>query len=437
VIPWYDALLLLVGCVVFLMFFGVPVAFAFLLTDLLGLFVFMRGFGSVDLLIGQVTSSITVFIFAPLPLFLLKGQIFFHSGLAARIFNSLDICLGGLPGRLCYVAVGGGSLFAALTGSSIANTAMMGSLMVPDMLRRGYSKNMALGPIMGAGGLAMMVPPSGPAVLLGSIAKIDIGGLLLGAVLPGILLASLYVVWIALKVHFDPGSVPPDSGQSVALAEKLRLLATNILPTLVLIVGIIALMEFGIATPSEAAAFGVVGTLGLTLCYGAMTWRKLWNAMVGTSRIAAMVLLIIMTSHSFAGMLAFSGASSGLIDWVSDLHMSPLVTLCAMLGITIMMGTIIDGTSIMLMTVPIFFPLAQALGLNLIWFGVLMLISIELGLITPPKGLLLYVMMSVAPRGTTLGEVAWAAVPFIAAHIVCLGLLIAFPLIVLSLAGTP
>jgi tripartite ATP-independent transporter DctM subunit len=435
--PWYDALLLLVGSVLSLMFFGIPVAFAFLLADLLGLFVFMRGFASVELLIAQITSSITVFIFAPLPLFLLKGQIFFHSGLAARIFSAFDICLGGLPGRLCYVAVGGGSLFAALTGSSIANTAMMGSLMVPDMLRRGYSKGMAMGPIMGAGGLAMVVPPSGPAVLLGSIAKIDIGGLLLGAVLPGILLATLYIVWLALKIRFDPGSVPTDRGDVVSLRHKMALLATNILPTLVLIFGVIGLMEFGIATPSEAAAFGVVGTIGLTLCYGAMTWRKLWDALMGTSRISAMVLLIIMTSHSFGGMLAFSGASSGLIDWVADLHVSPLVTLCAMLGITIAMGTIIDGTSIMLMTVPIFFPLAQALGFDLVWFGVLMLIAIELGLITPPKGLLLYVMMSVAPRGTTLGEVSRAALPFIAAHIVCLGLLIEFPAIVLALAGSP
>ncbi len=434
---WYDALLLLVGCVVTLMFAGIPVAFAFLLADLLGLFVFMRGLASIDLLIAQITSSITVFIFAPLPLFLLKGQIFFHSGLAERIFNSLDKCLGGLPGRLCYVAVGGGSLFAALTGSSIANTAMMGSLMVPDMLRRGYSKSMAMGPIMGAGGLAMVVPPSGPAVLLGSIAKIDIGGLLLGAVLPGILLASIYVAWIVLKVRLDPASVPHDRGDAITLREKTRLVLVNILPTLVLIFGIIGLMEYGIATPTEAAAFGVAGTLALTLCYRAMSWRKLWRALFGTTRIAAMVLLIIMTSHTFGAMLAFSGASSGLIDWVGGLHVSPLVTLCAMLGITIMMGTIIDGTSIMLMTVPIFFPLAQALGFDLIWFGVLMLISIELGLITPPKGLLLYIMLSVAPRGTTLGEVVLAAAPFIVAHFVCLALLIAFPLIVLALATSP
>ncbi len=433
--PWYDALLLMVGSVVCLMFLGIPVAFAFLLADLIGIFVFMGGFASMDLLIAQTTSAVTVFIFAPLPLFLLKGQIFFHSGLAARIFDSFDKCLGGLPGRLCYVAVGGGSLFAALTGSSIANTAMMGSLMVPDMRRRGYAKGMAMGPILGAGGLAMVVPPSGPAVLLGSIAKIDIGGLLLGTVLPGMLLASLYVVWIAVKVWIDPSCVPQETPDRVPGREKLRLLLVNIVPTLGLIFGIIGLMEFGVATPSEAAAFGVAGSLLLTLCYGAMTWHKLWLALLGSSRIAAMVLLIIMTSHSFGAILAFSGASAGLIDWVTDLNVSPTATVCAMLAIVIAMGTIIDGTSIMLMTVPIFFPLAQALGLDLIWFGVLTLISIELGLITPPKGLLLYIMLSVVPSDITLGDVVLAAVPFIVAHVVCLALLIAFPLIVLALPG--
>jgi len=226
-VAWTEAAALLLGSVITLMALGMPVALAFLASNIVGVYLFMGGFAGINQLIANATSSVTSFILVPVPLFVLMGSLFFHSGLARRVFDTLDLCIGNLKGRLAYLTVLNGTIFAALSGSSMANTAMLGSLMVPEMRRRGYKTGFAIGPILGCGGLAILIPPSTLAVLLASLGRIDVGALLIAGILPGLLLAFLYVLLIKLHLRFDPDAAPDYPIAKVAIGEKL--LASSLL----------------------------------------------------------------------------------------------------------------------------------------------------------------------------------------------------------------
>ena len=259
---WEAAAALLLGSVVVLMALGMPVALAFLAANILGVMLFMGGVGGIGQLIANATSSVTSFILVPVPLFVLMGSLFFHSGLARRVFDTLDLCIGNLRGRLAYLTVLNGTIFAALSGSSMANTAMLGSLMVPEMRERGYRTSLAIGPILGCGGLAILIPPSTLAVLLASLGRIDVGALLIAGILPGLLLASFYILLIWLHLRLDPEAAPSYAIAKVSsLRRKLSAIAINILPMSLVVFAVIGLIILGVATPSEAAAFGVLAVL--------------------------------------------------------------------------------------------------------------------------------------------------------------------------------
>ncbi len=360
-------------------------------------------------------------------MFILMGSLFFHTGLAVKVFDGLDAIFGRLPGRLCYLTVAGGSIFATLTGSSMANTAMLGSLMVPEMSRRGYSQKMSMGPILGTGGLAMIIPPSALCVLLASIAEIDVGRLLIAGILPGFLLAALYAGMITLQLLRNPGSAPAYDVPAMTIGVKIRLVCTNILPMGLIVFMVIGFIVLGIATPTEAAASGVLGVMILAGAFRSLTFSSLRTSLDGTVRVAAMVFLILMNSTVFSQMLAFSGASRGLIEWVTSYDLHRLMILLLMFCVLILLGMFMDATSMMLITVPIFFPLANALGFDLIWYGLFVLITIEMAGTTPPFGLLLYVMLGVAPEGTTLVQVAKAAFPFLICDSILILILVAYP----------
>lgn len=430
---WYEAAALMLGSIIALMGLGVPVAFAFLTVNLIGVFVFMGGLLGLSQLIDNATFQVTRFTLVPVPLFLLMGELFFHSGLAIRAFDALDACFGRIPGRLCYLTVAGGASFSMLTGSSMANTAMLGSLMVPEMTRRGYKARMAMGPILGTGGLAILIPPSTLAVVLGSIAQIDIGALLVGGLLPGLLLAVFYTTLIYAQVKFDPDSAPAYDMPRVSIVEKLRLVATNVLPMGLVVFCVVGFIILGITTPSEAAAFGALGVLVLGLIYRAVNFDVLVKALTGTVRVTGMAFLIIVGSSVFSQILAFSGASGGIITWATNIDVSPLVMLLVMFGVLTLLGMFMDGISMILLTTPILIPLAQSLGFDLVWFGIMMLLAFEMSVTTPPFGLLLFVMVGVAPKGTTMGQVIGSALPFLGCDLLLLACLIAFPQIALYL----
>ncbi len=430
---WYETITLLLGAVVGLMVLGVPVAFAFLLVNVVGVLVFFGGIVGIEQLVANATESVTTFALVPVPLFLLMGEIFFHTGMALRVFDALDKCFGRLPGRLSYLTVVGGTLFATLSGSSMANTAMLGSLMVPEMTARGYKKHMVIGPILGTGGLAIIIPPSSLAVLLGSLARIDIGALLIAGLVPGLLLAVAYVTVIFFQVRHDPGAAPGYDVERATAVELLKVIAINILPMGVVVFAVVGLIIVGVATPTEASAFGVVSVLLLAFAYRCFTWDALSRAVEGTTRVTAMVFLIIIGSSTFSQILTFSGATPGLLSQVTGFEVSPYAMLFFMFLILLFLGMFMDQVSMMLITLPVFIPLAQSFGLDMVWFGLFMLLGLEVGLITPPFGLLLFVMLGVGPPGTALPEVARAAVPYILCVFVLLLVLTLFPDIALFL----
>ena len=438
---WFEALFFLLGMILFFMFIGVPVALAFLAANMIGAAYFMGGNGDIFTQmsrgIGQLANNaiptVTSFNLMPVPMFLLMGEIFFFTGLANRMFSAVDKLMGRLPARLSFVTVAGGTAFATLSGSSMGSTALLGSLMVPEMQKRGYKKHMAIGPILGTGGLAMLIPPSALAVLLATLAELDIGDLLVAGVVPGLMLAGLYVVLILGMALIDPNAAPSYEVEEVSLGQKLRLMMVDIVPMVGIVVGVILCIMYGVATPSESAAFGCLGVILLAAIYRCLTWEGMVKSVSGALKVTTMALLIIFGSATFSALLAFSGASSGLINWATGFELDPTTMLLIMFGILLVLGMFMDQLSMMLLTVPIFFPLANTLGFDLIWFGIIVLLALEISFTTPPFGLLLFVMKGVSAPGTTMRDIYVAAMPFMACAILLVFLLILFPGIALWL----
>ena len=351
------------------------------------------------------------------------------------MFSTIDKLMGKLPGRLSYVTVLGGTGFATLSGSSMGSTALMGSLMVPEMNARGYKKHMSLGPILGTGGLAIIIPPSALAVLLATLARVDIGALLLAGVVPGVLLAALYMILIYVQTRIDPEAAPPYDVETLSLSEKLFLLLRDVVPMVGLMVGIVLMMLYGLATPSEAAAFGALGALVLAALFRAITIKSLADSVMGALRVTIMAYLIVFGSATFSQLLAFSGASPGLIAWATSYDLPPLAMLLAMFSVLLVLGMFMEQISMMLLTVPIFFPLATQLGFDPVWFALIMLLGLEISFTTPPFGLLLFVMKGVAPPDTTMRDIYMSAMPFIGCSLLLVVLLVIFPGLALWLPG--
>lgn len=432
---WWAAGGLMISMVLLFMGLGIPVAFTFFAANAIGGYIFMGRAAGVEQLVENSTDMVTSFSIAPLPLFILMGELFFHSGIARRVFDAMDRLLGRLPGRLCYLSIGMGTASGAVLGSSMASTAMLGSLLVPEMIRRGYRRYMIFGPIVGCGGLAMIIPPSTMTVLLGTIAEVNIGALLIGSIMPGLLLAVLYVFTVMVQLTIAPNAAPAYQVEFVPWQEKVRLLAGQLIPVGFIVFCVTGTILFGLATPSEAAALGALGTFALATAYRQLTWQVVVKSFIGTARVTGMTLLVLMGSSLFSQILAFSGAANGFIQSVTSYSLQPYAILLLMFVVIFILGMLMDGLSIYLLTVPIFFPLAKAIGFDPVWYGIWMLIAVEIGLATPPFGLGLYIMLGVAP-GSTLGEVSRAVVPYILATCLLLALMVLFPALVLYLPGT-
>jgi tripartite ATP-independent transporter DctM subunit len=417
------------------MVLGVPVAFAFLAANLVGAFLLMGGLEGMLQLVDNSTSLITSFTLVAIPMFVLMGALLFHSGLASRVFDTLDTLLGRIPGRLSYLTVAGGATFSTLTGSTMANTAMLGSLMVPEMTRRGYAPYMSIGPIIGTGGLAMLIPPSSMGVLLGSLARIDIGALLIAGLLPGLILALLYCLVIWLQTKLNPNCAPVYETEAVSLRRKLYLISVNILPLGLVIFCVVGFILLGIATPSESAAFGALSVTALAAANRRLNLAVLQKSLASTVAVTAMVFLLVIASSVFGQLMAFSGSSTAVVDWAIGLEGDAQLKLLLMFGTLLILGMFMDQISILLLTIPIFFPLAASLGYDPIWFGIIVLLAMEMSLTTPPFGLLLFLMQGVSPKGTTLGQVAIAAVPYLACDLLLMVVLVLLPGVALFLPG--
>ena len=320
-----------------------------------------------------------------------------------------------------------------LSGVAMATTAMLGSLLLPEMLRRGYSKPMSIGPIIGSGGLAIIIPPSALVVIYATIAEISVGRLLMAGVIPGLLMATLYLAQIIIRVKLNPSLAPAYEASLPSLKEKLRALFVDILPLGFIVFLVLGLIFLGVATPTESASVGAVGTLLLTMCYRKFSWGMLVRSLADTVKVSIMALLIIGGSVAFSQILGLTGVNRGIVGIIQHLNWPPYSLLFMMMLMVLSLGTFMDQISIMMITIPIFSPILEFLGFDPVWFGILMLINLEIALTTPPFGLLLFVMKGVAPEDTTMWDIYSAGFPFLLCDLVALTLVTAFPVLALWL----
>ncbi len=425
---WYLALACMLGPLCALLLLGLPVAFAFFVVNVLGAIVFLGGEAGLAQMVRNSATAVANYSLAPIPLFVLMGEILLHSGVAFRAINAIEKLIARVPGRLPVVSVVGGTVFAALSGSSLANTAMLGSALLPDMFKRGYEPKIAMGPIMATGGIAMLIPPSALAVLLGSLAGMSISRLLIAGIVPALILAVLFIGYIVVACVIDPSRAPRDDDSTIVSGwARYRPFMVDVVPLSLVFVAVIGSLVAGIATPTESAALGCVASLIAALGYRALNWKNLVTSLRETARISVMILFIIVASVTFAQILAFSGATGGLVDLVRQSGLPPLGLVAAMVLVLLFLGCFVDQVSMLMITIPLFIPIAQSAGIDLLWLGVLYLLTMEISFLTPPFGLLLFVMKGVAPPGITLIDVYRAAMPFLLLELLVLAMLLVFP----------
>jgi tripartite ATP-independent transporter DctM subunit len=413
-VPWTEASLILFGGLVAVMGLGLSVGVAFLALNIVGALIFLGGEQGLSQLARNAVQSVTSFSLTPIPFFVLMGEVLFHTGLAMKAIDAFAVLIRKVPGRLAVIAIVAGTVFSAISGSTIATTALLGSLMLPTMLARGYDPRMAMGPIIGIGGVDMLIPPSALAVLLGSLAGISISGLLIGGIVPGLILSLLFVGYIVARAWIDPTLAPDEEFEDAprGLARWGPFLV-HVLPLVLIFALVVGAMSAGWATPTEAAALGAAGTIAAAALYRSLRPADLLNALKGTVAVSGTILFIIVGATTFAQVLSFSGATNGIVGLVSAQGLSATVIILGMMGILLFLGCFVDQVSMMLITLPFFMPLVQRLGVDHVWFGVLFLICMQLGLLTPPFGLLLFTMKGVAPPHITMNEVFRAALPYV------------------------
>ena len=424
---WWILLLIIFGGAMLLLAKGMPVAFAFVLVNILGVLFLQGGGAAFNTLARNMFQSVHSFTLLPIPLFVLMGEILWHSGVAFRAIDSIDKLLGRLPGRLSILTVISGTVFSSLSGSTVANTAVLGTILLPDMERRGYKRPMSIGPILASGGLAMIVPPSGLAVILAAIGHLSIGRILIGALVPGLIMAGLYLAYIIIRCRLQPDLTPGYEVDPVPLREQFWGIVRYLLPLSIIVFLVTGVIVIGVATPTEAAALGCFGSFIVAAIYKSLTWDVIKKAMTGTVQVSVITLTILVGAVGFSQILAFSGASRGLVEMVSNLPVHPIVLVLCMQLIVLLLGMFMEQISIMMITLPLYIPIIKLLEFDPIWFGVLMLINLQMALTTPPFGILLFVMKGVAPPDTKMRDIYMAGIPFLICDFIALMIVLFVP----------
>lgn len=432
---WYMVLLLIFVGLIAIMFTGLPIALSFLVLSSVVMFNLMGEFGIRQLVLGMY-DSLNSFPFTTIPFFMIMGEVFYQSGIVTKTLDTLSLFVRRIPGRLSVITLIAGGVFAALSGSVVANVAMFGALMLPEMMRRGYSKSLIAGSIMGSGALAMVIPPSAIAVLLGGIAQISVGKILIGSILPGIGLVVFYIGYVVISCLRNPSLAPSYAVENkVTGAQLVKAAVVDILPLLFIFLLVMGLIFLGIATPTEASALGALGAFLLTVLYRRFSLKLVYDSLLNSLKVTAMILMIIAGSAGFSQILALTGASREAVAAILALPVAPMAILWMMLGITILLGFFMEQTAIMMITLPLFMPIVTALGFDPIWFAVLILICLQIGQLTPPVGLALFTMKGVAPPEVTMGDIYRGAIPYVILDILLLALLVLVPSIITFLPG--
>jgi len=366
---------------------------------------------------------------AALPLFVWMGEILFRTRLSDEMFEGLSPWLGWLPGRLMHVNVFGCGIFAAVSGSSAATCATIGKVALPELKKRGYDERMCLGALCGAGTLGLLIPPSIIMIVYAVAAEVSILKMFLAGVFPGVLLIALFSGFIVAWALLNP-SKTPQYADRLSLREKLRK-ARNLIPCLVLIAFVMGVMFTGYATATEAAAFGVLGALGIAWWSGSLGWESFRVSLMGATRLSCMILFILAGASFLSSCMAFTGIPRELAAWVGSLNASPFALIAILAVIYLLLGMAIDGISMIVLTTSIVLPMVEAAGFDLIWFGIFIVILVEIAQITPPVGFNLFVLQTMSGRDANF--VALASLPFFVLMLLAIGVVVAFPQIALWL----
>src|SRR5262245_21503425 len=425
---WVTASILLFGGLTAAMAIGLPVALAFLMLNVLGAFFFLGGEVGLTQLARNSVQSVTNFSLTPIPFFVLMGEVLFHSGVALKAIDAIARLIHRVPGRLAVITIVAGTIFSAISGSTIATTAMLGSLLLPTMLDRGYEPKMAMGPIMAIGSVDMLIPPSALAVLLGSLSGISISGLLIGGIVPGLILSVVFVGYIIFRAWLNPALAPEPPVEDTATGiARWRPFLIHVLPLLLIFSVVVGAMTRGWATPTEAAALGAAATVVAAMLYGSLSADNLMKSLMGTVAVSGTILFIIVGATTFSQVLSFSGATNGIISLVGSQGLPIWAVILGMMAILIVLGFFIDEVSMMMITLPFFMPMILKLEVDQIWFGVLFLLCMQIGLLSPPFGLLLFAMKGVAPPHITMNQVFAAVMPYMYFGILIMLLVFFFP----------
>jgi C4-dicarboxylate transporter DctM subunit len=420
------AFLLMIG----VMLIGIPIAVAMLLVGVGGGFLafgmpFLNSMATVIWGVGNES------LLTCIPLFVLLGELLLRSGIADRMYVALSAWLARMPGGLLHTNIGCCALFAATSGSSVATAATIGTVALPSLHQRGYSMRDALGSLAAGGTLGILIPPSVNMIVYGSLTNNSIGKLFIAGVIPGILLTLCFMAWIYAS-HALRGQTTRE--QSVALAQRLRLLV-NLGPPLIVFGVVMGSIYTGVATATESAALGVVIALALVSWSGKLSLELLKNCFQQTARISGMILLIIATAFVLNVTISLTGVADALTKWVTSFGLSPMTMLYALIVFYLLLGMFMDVLSMQVATIPLTYPIVTALGIDPIWYGIFIVLMCELGMITPPVGMNLFVVHGIRPDKGGIEDAIWGALPYALIMILFTIFLMYAPQVVLWLPG--
>jgi tripartite ATP-independent transporter DctM subunit len=429
--------LVLTGVMFALLLSSLWIAAALILTGIVGMLIYdvnlppaISIFDKIgDLLSGSLYDSLNSWSLAALPLFILMGEILYRSAISDRLLTGLIPWMGRIPGRLLHINVAACSLFAAVSGSSAATTATVGKITLAELSKRGYSKALAIGSLAGSGTLGFLIPPSLIMIIYGVLADVSIGKLFIGGILPGVMLATLYSGYIMIAATLDPSAVP-DTQERYGWRERLASLR-DLLPTFLLIALVLGSIYGGFATPTEAAALGVLGALLLSLWFRSFSAAMLRDALSHAVRTTVMISFIIAGAGFLSQVVGFLGIARAVSEYIASLGLSSY-SLILVVGIMyLFLGMILDGISIVVMTLPIVLPIVTAAGFDPLWFGIFLVFMVELSQVTPPVGFSLFVIQAIS--GEPIGRIVRYTMPFFFLMVAAVVIITLFPEIALWL----
>jgi C4-dicarboxylate transporter DctM subunit len=414
----------------FIMAMGTPVGFAMLLMGFTGFAYLVKMSAAVHILATTPYSVISNYDFSVIPLFLLMASICVKAGLASSLFRLVNVWIGRFPGGLASATIGACAFFAAASSSSIATAVSMGLVAIPEMRKYKYDPGLATGCVAAGGGLGILIPPSGILIIYGIITEQSISKLFIAGILPGILLTLLFIVMTYVRVRLNP-KLAPLSGERTSLKEKVKATgesAEMIILVLLIIVGLIV----GWFTPTEAGATGAFGAILFSLIRRRLSWHGFKEALIEAIRTSGMIFTILIGALVFNTFLAVSTIPMELAGQIGSLHLPPLTILVLIVFLYLILGCFVDSLSMVLLTIPIFYPLIVKLGFDPIWFGIVIVMVVEMALITPPVGMNVYVINGIA-GDVAMHEIFQGILPFLLVEVVLIIFLIAFPEIALFL----